>query len=163
MFDSRVYRLEKNQVTPLYDIVLPNQLPMKKIEDKMGHLDLIRSDYSYAISNIFIIGEIIHFIFSKDGFIHSCYYDMEAEQILFCGPRILAEPRKLLPFFRLYRACIMAIFLRLFLRQRWPIVKKLIPNFSMKILKILAQMIIMWLHFIKLSEVHSGLPAVLAR
>lgn len=101
MFDSRIYCLEKNQVTPLYDIVLPNQLPMKKIEDKMNHLDVVRSDYSYGVSNIFISGEIIHFIFSKDGFIQSCYYDIDAEQILFCGPRALIEPRELLPFYSL--------------------------------------------------------------
>lgn len=101
MFDSRVYCLEKNQITPMYDIILPNQLPMKKIEDKMEHLDLIRSDYSYAVSNIFMSGDILHFIFSKDGFVQNCYYDVEAEQILFCGPRALAEPRKLLPFYSL--------------------------------------------------------------
>jgi hypothetical protein len=51
---------------PLYDIILPNPLPMKKIEEKMEHVDVVRSNYSYALSNIFISGEIIHFVFSLE-------------------------------------------------------------------------------------------------
>ena len=101
ILDSRIYSLKKNQIVPLYDIILPNQLPMKKIEEKMKHIDVVRSSYSYALSSIFISGEIMHFIFSKDGFIQTCYYNLNSDQVLFCGPRVLAESRKNLPFYSL--------------------------------------------------------------
>ena len=100
---SRGYLLSKDSITPLCDIELPNQLPMKRIEDKMGHMDLVRSSYSYGLDDIFISGNIVHFTFSKDGFIHSCYYDLGLDKILFCGPRVLADTRKNLPFYSLIR------------------------------------------------------------
>ena len=113
IFDSRIYSLKKNKMIPLYDIILPNQLPIKKIEEKMEHMDLVSSDYSYALGNIFVNNEIIHFTFSKDGFIQSCYYDLNSDKILFCGPRVLAEPRKNLPFYSLiqgvYNDCFFAL------------------------------------------------------
>jgi hypothetical protein len=101
MFDSRVYCLTKNQIIPLYDIVLPDQLPIKKIEEKMAHIEVVRSNYSYGLNNIFISGKIIHFIFSKGGYTQSCFYDLDLDKILFCGPRVLAESKKNLPFYSL--------------------------------------------------------------
>jgi len=102
-FDSRIYLLGKDSITPLYDIFLPNQLPMKKIEEKVEYWDIVRSDYSYGMADIFISRTILYFTFSKDGFINSCYYDLEKDKILFCGPRVLANARKELPFYSLIK------------------------------------------------------------
>jgi hypothetical protein len=102
-FKKRLYLLEKATITPLYDIGLPDYLPMKKIEEKMEPMELIRSDYSYGLNEIFISGQIMHFIFFKSGFIHSCFYNVETGKVLFCGPRVLANPRETLPFYALIR------------------------------------------------------------
>jgi hypothetical protein len=102
-FDSRIYLLEKNNITPLYDIILPNQLPMSKIEEKIEYMDIVQLNYSYGLDDIFINGSIIHFTFTKDRLINSCYYDLSADNILFCGPRVLANTRKNLPFYSLIK------------------------------------------------------------
>ena len=101
MFDKRVYLLEKTGITPLYDIELPNQLPMRRIEEKMDPKDLIRSDYAYGLDDIYSNGQMLHFTFSKGGFVHSCFYDLHSDKILFCGARVLADVRKNLPFYSL--------------------------------------------------------------
>jgi hypothetical protein len=100
-FDSRVYLLTQGRIEPLYDIFLPNQLPKKQIEDKMNHMDLVRSDYAYGLSNIFETGQKLCFTFTKDGFFNTCFYDLTSDKVLFCGPRALGVARKSLPFFSL--------------------------------------------------------------
>jgi Zn/Cd-binding protein ZinT len=102
-FEGRVYLLEKGKVTPLYDIELPNQLPMKQIEAKLEHWDLVRSSYSYDLADIYMSGQIIHFTFSKDGQGNTCYYDLASDKILFCGPKLLDEAKKNLPFYSIIK------------------------------------------------------------
>ncbi|MDH8701866.1 hypothetical protein M2138_001217 [Dysgonomonadaceae bacterium PH5-43] len=135
IFDSRIYCLKKNQIIPLFDIILPNQLPIRKIEEKMEHIDVVRSNYSYALSNIFISEGIVHFIFSKDGFIQSCYYDLDSDRVLFCGPRVLAETRKHLPFYSLvqgvYNECFFALISPVEIERR----KEIHPGFFTQDLK----------------------------
>ena len=101
VFSSRVYLLKKDSIAALYDIILPNQLPMRKIEEKIEAWDLLRSDYSYLLGSIFTDGRTIHFTFSKDQLIHTCYYDLDSDTILFCGPKVLTEARKNLLFYSL--------------------------------------------------------------
>ncbi|GHT15095.1 hypothetical protein FACS189426_22360 [Bacteroidia bacterium] len=100
-FDSRVYLLNREQIDPLYDIYLPNQLPKKQIEDKINHIDLVRSDYAYGLSNIFETGQKLCFTFTKDGFYNTCFYDLTSDKVLFCGPRALGTARKNVLFFSL--------------------------------------------------------------
>jgi hypothetical protein len=96
--DCRVYFLEKDCIVPLYDIILPNQLPKKKIEEKMEHWNVVLSDYAYGVDNIFVCDSILHFTFSKDRLLVSCFYDLETDKLLFCGAKGLAQAREKLPF-----------------------------------------------------------------
>jgi hypothetical protein len=102
-FEGKVYLLEKNKVTPLYDVELPNPLPMKRIEEKMEHWDLARSSYSYYLADIYMSGHIIHFTFNKDGHGNTCYYDLASDKILFCGPKLLDVAKKNLLFYSIIK------------------------------------------------------------
>jgi hypothetical protein len=101
VLSSRVHVLRKNGISALCDIFLPNQLPMKLIEEKIEIWDVVRSDYSWCLSDIFLSDSVLHFVFSKDGFINTCYYDLASDKILFCGPKVLDTVRENLPFYSL--------------------------------------------------------------
>jgi hypothetical protein len=98
-FEGRIYLLEKDKITPLYDVELPNQLPMKQIEEKIEHWDLIRSSYSYYLADIYMSGPVIHFTFDKDGHTNTCYYNLASDKLLFCGPKLLDVAKKNLLFY----------------------------------------------------------------
>ena len=102
-FEGKVYLLEKDMVTSLYDVELPNQLPMKRIEEKIEHWDLVRSSYSYYLADIYMSKHIIHFTFNKDGRLNTCYYDLASDKILFCGPKLLDAAKKNLPFYSIIK------------------------------------------------------------
>lgn len=97
-FDNIVYQLFPGEIHPLYEIHLPNPLPMKKIEEKMEHWDLSRSAYAYNLSNIYQVGNVLYFTFSKDGWITQAFFDTSTDQLLHCSRGLLSESRKNLPF-----------------------------------------------------------------
>jgi hypothetical protein len=100
-FDETVYALHSGEIVPLYRILIPNRLPLKMIEAKMGHYDVVNSNYAYGIESIFEANQILHFIFSKDGFIVTTFYDLSENKLLYCGMRVLGGARKNLPFYSL--------------------------------------------------------------
>jgi hypothetical protein len=100
-FDNIVYALQNARITPVYEINLPNPLPLKKIEEKIRHVEVPTSGYAYAIDDVYIAGKILHFTFVKDGFIVSNFYDLSTDNFLYSGIRVLGEARKHLPFYSL--------------------------------------------------------------
>ena len=100
-FDYVVYAIEKGKVIPIYEISLPNQLPLKKIKEKMNHSEIPTSGYAYGLDNMYIAGKILHFIFFKDGFVVSNFYDLSTDNLLYSGIRVLGDARKNLPFYSL--------------------------------------------------------------
>jgi hypothetical protein len=102
-FDKTIYFLDPGQITPLYEILLPNQLPMRKIEEKMDYWELLKSEYSWGLGDIYLANNILHFIFSKNGFIVSAYYDLSTDKFLYCGTRVLRDAREKFPFYSLIK------------------------------------------------------------
>lgn len=100
-FDNTVYALGDARITPVFEINLPNALPMKKIEEKMRHVEVPNSGYAYGIDDIYIAGNILHFTFAKDGFVVSSFYDLSTDTFLYNGTRVLGEPREDFPFYSL--------------------------------------------------------------
>lgn len=98
-FDNRVYLLENGGITPFANISLPNFLPMEKIEDKMDPVTLSHSDYSFGISDLYIIDNVLHFSFSKEGYIQTVFFDLEQGRLLYCGARVSGVPTKELPLY----------------------------------------------------------------
>jgi hypothetical protein len=99
LFDSKVYQLKRGELIPKYNITLPNQLPMKQIEEKISVRSLLESGYAYGLEDIYHTDSILYFVFTKDRFIIFCFWDMEQEKLLYCGKRVLGEAKKHLPFF----------------------------------------------------------------
>ena len=102
-FDNWVYILEQDTIIPYLSINLPNMLPMKRIEEKMDAYDLITSDYSSCLDNIFIADGVVHFSFMKDGFWQTAFYNLEKNSLLFCGVRVCAKSTPELPFYSIIR------------------------------------------------------------
>lgn len=100
-FDNTVYVLGKEQITPVFKILLPNPLPMKKIEEKMNHFEIPTSGYAYGVGDVYITDETLHFTFSKDGYVVSVFFDLISGDLLYSGNRVLANSRKQLPFYSL--------------------------------------------------------------
>jgi hypothetical protein len=96
-FDNMVYQLLPEEIHSLYQINLPNPLPMRRIEEKMSHFEVIRSSFSHSISNIFQADNILHFTFAKDGFINFVFYDLSINKLLQCSKGFLANPQESLP------------------------------------------------------------------
>ncbi len=102
-FDGTVYELMPDGIEPIYEINLPNQLPISEIESKIQHHDLVRSNYSFGISDIFEGDSILHINYSKNMMIASVFYDIKHHKLLYNGFRVLGTPRKDMPFYYLIR------------------------------------------------------------
>lgn len=100
-FDNTVYVLDKEQITPVFEILLPNPLPMKNIEEKIRHVEIPTSGYSYGVGDVYTTGKTVHFTFSKDGYVVSNFFDSASETLLYSGMRVLGNSRKQLPFYSL--------------------------------------------------------------
>lgn len=100
-FDNTVYSLTKGHIAPAFEIMLPNPLPMKRIEEKMRHIEIPASGYSYGIDNVYTTKRTLHFTFVKDRFIVSNFIDLPTQNILYSGIRVLGNSRKQLPVYSL--------------------------------------------------------------
>ncbi|MDD3437519.1 MAG: 6-bladed beta-propeller [Candidatus Gastranaerophilales bacterium] len=98
-FDNIVYALQEAGIIPIYEINLPNPLPMKKIKEKMRHTDIPKSSYSYGIGDVYVAGKTLHFTFAKDGFVVSTFFDLSTNTLLYNGIRVLGNARESLPFY----------------------------------------------------------------
>ncbi len=100
-FDNIVYAPQEAGITAVYEINLPNPLPMKMIEAKMRHVEIPNSGYAYGIGDVYVTGKILHFTFSKDGFVVSTFFDLSTNTFLYNGIRVLANARENLPVYSL--------------------------------------------------------------
>jgi hypothetical protein len=100
-FDNIVYALGNARITPVFEINLPNPLPIKKIKEKMRHIEIPNSGYAYGIDDVYIAGNILHFTYGKDGFVVSTFFDLSTNSFLYNGIRVLPEARENLPIYSL--------------------------------------------------------------
>lgn len=98
-FDNKLYVLQSDSIFMIADISLPDFLPFQKIKDKMDPSEIVRSNYSSSLSDFYIIDNILHFTFLKEGYYQTAFYDMENKRMLFCGTRVSDVPTKDLPLY----------------------------------------------------------------
>lgn len=98
-FDNKVYSLTKDSISPIFEIHLPNMLPLKMIKDKIDHFEIPSSGYSYGIGDVYIAEDILHFTFSKDGYLITNFFDLKDNSMLYSGVRVLGDSRKSLPVY----------------------------------------------------------------
>lgn len=99
-FDHIVYRLRGDgEVIPVFEINLPNLLPMRRIEEKISHLDVIKSNYSFGIGDVYLSNGILHFTYTNNGFFISTFYNLSSNMILYNGMRVLGDAREKLPLY----------------------------------------------------------------
>lgn len=102
-FDNVVYQLLPGELHPLYEIHLPNPLPMKKIEEKMRHWDVANSAFAYGLNNIYQAGNVLYFTFAKDGWTTQAFVDVSSGRLLYCGRALQSAPREELLFISLIK------------------------------------------------------------
>lgn len=100
-FDSVVYELSPEGLEALYEIELPNPLPLSKIEDKADEWNLMKSEYSIGLEKICRCNDLLYFQFSKDGFLQLGLYDLAQKKQIYCGKRLTDKVGKSVPVFRL--------------------------------------------------------------
>lgn len=99
-FDNKVYAIEPEGPRAVYEIDLPDPLPLSEIERKIHPYDLMKSHYSCGLSDIFQCGRILYFWFSKGGYFQSAFYDLEAGRMVYCGKQVDHFPsEKLLVYY----------------------------------------------------------------
>lgn len=98
-FDNVIYQLGRDSLTACYRIDLPDPLPTAKVEEKTDPYELVKSDYSLGITNVYECGGLLYFRFSKGGYIMAALYDLVADKQICCTKRMLAIPTSRLPLF----------------------------------------------------------------
>lgn len=100
-FDNTVYELTPTGLQALYQIELPNLLPLSKIAEKPDEWELIKSDYATGLECIYQCKHLLYFQFSKNGFLHVALYDTSQRQQIYCGKRLSDKVGQSVPIFRL--------------------------------------------------------------
>lgn len=112
-FDKTVYSVEPDGPQALYEINLPNPVPLSIIEQKTDPLRLMESDYSSNLTDIFQCGPVLYFWFIRNRYYHPVFYDLRESRLIYCGKRIDNEPTKELPvYYRIqgvYRNCFFSL------------------------------------------------------
>lgn len=100
-FDNVVYKLHPDGLKAIYKIELPNPLPFSKIEEKANEWELMKSKYSLGLCSIYQCKNLLHFQFSKDGYIQSALYDLSQKKQIYCGKRLADKVGNSVPVFSL--------------------------------------------------------------
>lgn len=99
-FDDIVYSLSgSGQVIPEFQLILPNAVSLSVVKQNPDLMELLQSDYSVGITDVFLCENIISFIFSHKGNYNFAFFDLEKNETIYCGSRILPIPTKELPVF----------------------------------------------------------------
>lgn len=80
---------------------LPHPLPSSRIENKANEWELIKSSYSLGLDCIYQCGKLLHFQFSKDGYLQSALYDLSMKKQIYCGKKMEDKTHRSVPLFRL--------------------------------------------------------------
>ena len=98
-FDEIVYSLKSDTIAPKYQIKLPNPVTISVLKDKQEPLNLLESEYSVGLSDIYQSKNILYFKFTNRKYYYFTFYDLEKQKILYCGRRVQPSPTKELPVY----------------------------------------------------------------
>lgn len=96
-FDDRVYSLSSDSVSLLYQFIIPDWLEDEYIERRMDIRELLKSDISYGLCDIFECNGVVSFRFFKKGLVYSGLYDLRQGKQICCVPAILGNPESGVP------------------------------------------------------------------
>jgi len=96
-FDNTIYQLGKDSIKARYRIDLPNPLPFSRIEEKTNEWELIKSDYSFGISNVYECDGLLYFRFFNNGYIMAALYDLIKNEQICCVKAMQDTPRPTIP------------------------------------------------------------------
>lgn len=96
-FDNTVYQLGKDSIVARYHIDLPNPLPFSKIEERTNEWELIRSDYSFGISNVYECDSLLYFRFHNSGYVMATLYNLAKEEQICCVKALQERPASSIP------------------------------------------------------------------
>lgn len=98
-FENAIYELSSGHPALLYNIELPDPLPLSLVENKIDSKDLVESRYSWGISNVFECDDVLYFLFTKDRFYQTVFYDLRSKRQIYAGNNVSNNPVKDLLFF----------------------------------------------------------------
>lgn len=84
-FDNIVYELSAKKISPVFDIQLPNPLPIEYVKSKPNPMNIIKSNYSSMISECYVCQDMMSFQFTKSGSIYWVLYDLLNDTIVNAG------------------------------------------------------------------------------
>lgn len=102
-FIDTVFAITEDGVVPRYAFELPNPLPYEVVEQKPNMLELAtKSKYTGTLYNIYRTGNILYCNFFGEEFIASTFYDLQKDEIIYCGNNVWPYPSKELPVITLF-------------------------------------------------------------
>lgn len=84
-FDHVIYSLSSEGIIPMYDIHLPEPLPLDLVKEKPNPMKLVKSRYSWLLSDCYLCGDVLSFSFSKDGYYYWGLYDLKENRAVNIG------------------------------------------------------------------------------
>lgn len=100
-FDNIIYQLEKDSIKARYQIELPNPLPFSKIKERANEWELVKSDYSFGISNVYECDSLLYFCFNNSGYILAALYDLAKNKQVCCVKAMQDHPNPAVPLLNL--------------------------------------------------------------
>ena len=85
-FGNVVYRLSaKGEIVPLYNISIPDPLPLELVKEKPNPMKLVKSQYSWLLSKCYVCDNVLNFAFSKGGSYYWGLYDLKENRMIHVG------------------------------------------------------------------------------
>ncbi|MBE6287990.1 MAG: 6-bladed beta-propeller [Mediterranea massiliensis] len=98
-FDYTVYEISKDSLMARYEMNLPNPLNLEKLAYNLDEWELIKSSYSFGITNVYECKDILYFRFCNDGYFWNVLYDLKQGRQICCVKSMLDEPTESIPLF----------------------------------------------------------------
>lgn len=98
-FTDTVYQLKTDSVTPKYVVELPHAPSKEYLEKHPDLVELLDSEYTVGLSNLFVNDSLLYFTFNHEGYVNSSFYDLKKQKLIYAGKRIVSEQTRDLPIF----------------------------------------------------------------
>lgn len=97
-YETVVYQLTSESVTPVYKIELPDSLPLDVLMEVTPSLKLMQTRYSWLLSNAYEADGLLNLWFQKQGSCYAVYYDLLKDKLIYAGKQVNNHPMKDLLF-----------------------------------------------------------------
>jgi hypothetical protein len=98
-FCDTIFSISTDVVKPKFNFLLPDALPYSWILQKPNAVEVSKSKYSWALSDVYQCGNVLFSTFFNQGFVISSFYDLAKNKVIYCGRHIWPTPSKELPVY----------------------------------------------------------------